>query len=161
MKSTTIIRGRPIYLYKGSQYLEMPSKCYVRKVVYDEESNTSKVYCKKYSHAAEIICGVVIISCVLLNILVLHHFAYNIRYTNLATYYNGELFINVYNDNPVPISISLTIDDTEVYEQVVRPYDYVIAVPVEDVNGKINLTFTVHRFLNSVSDEVTITAIPK
>lgn len=161
MKNTTVIRGRPIYIYHGSQYLELPDKCVIRKVVYDAETNTSTVYCRSLNKFVEFACLCVIIACVFLNIMYLHELSYSINYSSLAMYYNGELFVNVYNDNDTPITCTLLKDDNPIYTTDIAPHDYLITVPIDDVNGNISLTFTINRFLRNISETVNITIVSK
>lgn len=159
MKDKKIIRGKPIYLYKHSQYLEMPEKCIIKKVVYDESTNKSTVYCGKPSIALEVVLSLIIVLCVFVNVAYLHDLKYVVKYSSLATYYNGELFVNVYNDdsNTGIIDVSIQCDGVTVHECTLNPGEYLISVPVEAVNSEYSMVISYHTFTKTISEEVPIT----
>lgn len=158
MKNNKVIRGKPLYLYKNSQYLEMPEGCIVKKVEYDEATNKSVVYCGRPSKLLEIICSLVIILCILLNVLYLHSLSYTVRYSSLATYYDNQLFLNVYNDKGNSGSVDVTLRDGDIvlYECTLNPDEYLISVPLENVELHYTLDIEYHTLIKTISESVPI-----
>lgn len=161
MKDRKLVRGKPIYLYRNSQYLEMPDKCVIKRVVYDESSNRSFVYCKKSSKVLEVLCTIIIVSCVVLNLGWLHGLSYRVHYNSLAVYYNGELFVNVLNDgsNMSDLHVSILSGEETVYDDVIKPGEYLVSVPVSTPSKSYTLVLEYRTMLGITPKSVTITPL--
>ena len=143
MKSSKVIRGKPSYYYRGMRYLEMPEKTVIKKVVYNEDENKSYVYCKKPSSFLEVFCILIVVACVLVNRLYLHHQSNEIRYNSVSYYYDGYLYLNIYNEdgNRMSVNVSVLDEDVLIYEKELNPGEYLIRIPVEEIKQSYSIEF--------------------
>lgn len=163
MIKTKVIKGRPNYVYRGGNYLEQPEKTLIKRMVYDEESNVTNVYCKKPGHKLEILCGVIIALCVYANIVDIHKMEVKLYYNSIATYYNDALFVNLSNDknNIFNVRYALCDNDTEIVSGVLEPGDTVISIPVKNIKDFYTLKLQ-HGTISGVhTDEVKINVIDR
>lgn len=163
MSKNKIIRGKPIYVFRGSQYLEMPGKTFIKSIDYDERSNKSTVYCKRRHYVTEVICLLIALCCAVINVFYIHNVEYEIRYNSSCTYYNGYLYLNVYNDeqNPFDLSVSVLDGDVEIYEDTLSPGAVLIMVAVDDVKERYVLLFKYKTALSTRTEKVQINVIRK
>lgn len=159
MRTNKVVRGKPLYIYRGSQYLEMPDKCVVKWVDYDEKTGKSLVYCRKPSKAIELICSLVMITCVLANVLFIKNMVLGVRYNSLSVYYDGALFVNVLNDedNKATLEVQLLDGSSLIYECELEPGEYLISVPIENVSDSYILVLSYSLLGNVVTERYPIT----
>lgn len=155
MRDNKVIRGKPIYVYKGTQYFEMPEKTVVKRVDYDAESNRSIVYCKKERFIIETLSLMVVVACVIINRVYIHHTEYTIRFNSTSYYYNEKLYLNLYNDEENPFSITVTVisDDEEIYTGDLSPGEYLISIPCSGYISKCTLIVS-YETLSGAHEEI-------
>ena len=131
---TKVIRGTAIYMYRGSQYVEVPDNMYINKMVYIESENVTYCYMKKKSILLEILCSIVVICCIVTNILVIKDNTETIYYSSVATYYNGNLYLNLKSKegNMKTFNYSIVYDDVVVTQGVVLPGSSIITVAISE-----------------------------
>lgn len=163
MSNKKVIRGKPEYIYKKSIYLDMPPKTVIKRVVYDSKTNTSTVYCKRPSILWECLCAVIILLCVCVNQLYLHHITNRIRYNSTSYYYDGGLYINVCNDekNTFDLDVYLCDGDTVVYSDTISPGQYIVRVDVDAVKPRYILKFVYKTAISEHIEEAQIMVIMK
>lgn len=163
MNNNKVIRGKPEYIYRKSIYLEMPPKTVIKRVVYDKDTNISTVYCKKPSLILECVCAVIILLCVCMNQLYLHHATNSIMYNSTSYYYDGGLYLNIYNDdkNNFDLGISLYDNDVCVYSDTLSPGQYLIRIDVDEFKPRYTLEFSYRTIIREHKDSVQIMVIRK
>ena len=163
MRNDKVIRGRPEYYYRGSRYLEMPDNTIVKRVVYNEKDNVSRVYCGKRSKIIEVACALIIVGCIGVNRLYLHHLDYNIHYTSLCYYYSGSLYLNIVNDSGNTSDLTVNIMDGEevLYSGVLEPGESLISIPIDNVKSSYTVIFSVKTFITTRTEEVTVRVVSK
>lgn len=163
MIKTKVIKGRPNYVYRGGNYLEQPDKTLIKRMVYDEESNVTNVYCRRPGHKLEILCSIVVLLCVYINIAYVHKMEVKLYYNSIATYYDGALFINLSNDdsNIFNVRYALCYDDTEIVSGMLEPGDTVISIPVKDIKESYTLKLQHSTARGVQTDEVKINVIDR
>lgn len=163
MRNGKVIKGKPIYIYRGTQYLEMPEKVIIRKVVYDDETNKSYVYCRRLSKLVEVLSLMVILSCVVFNRFYLHKLNYEIKYNSVCYYYNGYLYLNIHNVESNSFDIQVSIFDLaeEVYTSSLSPGAYLIRIPLDNVSDSYKITFVYDTTFKTEASDVTVRVVNK
>jgi hypothetical protein len=158
-----VIKGRPDYIYKGTHYLDLPEKTYVKKMVYDEDSYTTKCYCAKHTIIPEILIVLVIGICIYLNGFIIQKTKIDLYYNSISTYYNGELYLNLQSDesNYFTINYYLTYNSEVVYSGVLNPGDLVISVPVSNVQDTYQLKLVYKTFITKHEEVVSINVLDR
>lgn len=160
-----IIRGRPLYLYKGRQYLDMPPGCVIKRIEYEDNSNKCLVYCKKPAIIVELLCLCIIIGCVIVNILYLHHAEYNVYYNSLTIHYDDKLYLNLHNDenNLSSVTVDLVGGNEVINSFVLNPGDTLVSIPMpsKDVLTEYELVITYNSILVPIARTVTVTVLKK
>lgn len=163
MKATKVIKGTPIYVYRGTQYLDKPNKLIYRKMQYDEKENITYVYLKKKRYLVEVICSMIIMLCVYMTITDTTNNIIDINYNNLIVYYDSSLYVNW--NNPVTNKDDVTFDlydgDVCILSRTLCPGDTVITVPLDSCNDKYKLIISVNKYGKTVSSTATITVMNK
>lgn len=163
MQKTKVIRGNPIYVYRGTNYIEKPSRTVIRSMMYDDSRNVTYVHCRKPGKKIEFICTLLLIACVVFNVLYLHRTEVTVRYNSIVTYYNDELYLNLVNDNtsPVEVNFMLLDDGSVVASGILSPGDTLISVPVQSIKDTYTLRFTYKIFMSNHIDDVSIHVIDR
>lgn len=149
-----------MYSYKGINYLEQPDKTIVTKMLYNETDNVTTVYCKKPGIKIEFLASVIMLCCIFLNVTYLHDTKVTVLYSSIATYYKGNLYINLKNNNEsVELLYTLTDNGNEVASGFVEPNETVIAIPISNVSERYTLSVSYKTLLGYKSDSVTVTIV--
>lgn len=158
MVKTSVIRGRPNYVYRGHNYIEQPEKTLVKKMVYNQETNVTNVYCKRPSIVLEIICMLVVIACVVANISYIHDSKVAVKYNSIATYFNDKLYLNLMSDenNNCNVKYILYDGNTEVAEGILEPGELIVSIPISNVKDSYNLELQYSSLTEIKSQIVTI-----
>lgn len=133
MKTTRVVKGKPLYLYRRRQYIYQPEKTYTSIMRYDEESNTTYIYCYKTTIIPEVVLVSILVSLVFINLFILHGEKVSIYYNNYTTYYNGTLYINLTSDAKNNYEVNYDLIDSGgniVAGGNLSPGDSVITIPV-------------------------------
>lgn len=141
MNKVKIIRGRPIYIYKRTNYMYKPDKTIVYKMLYNSDDNITYVYCKKPSILLEVICILICLCCVFVNRQYLHGLSVDIHYNNIATYYNGCLYLNLMSGetNNIIVHYELKDNSETIAEGYLNPGDLIISVPINNICDRYTL----------------------
>lgn len=109
MNKTKLIRGKPVYLHKGGYVDKVPDGCRIKRIVYDETSNTSLIYCTKKSIAIDVLIAIAIFVCCVISIFFVDTRGYDVQYNSVSSYYDGKLYINFYNEPSNDIDLRMYI----------------------------------------------------
>jgi hypothetical protein len=163
MVKTKVIRGRPNYVYKGTNYLDQPDKTLVKKMLYNAETNVTNVYCRKPGRKWEVLCMLIIIACVTLNIMYIHNETVKVYYNSMSTYYNDLLYINLTSDddNICDVEYSLVNGSEVIASGVLSPGDVIISVPVSEVYNVLTLDLQYETLYSTNKESVTINVIDR
>lgn len=163
MKNSKIVRGHPTYIYRRSQYIEMPEGCIIKKVKYDTETNRSIVICGKPSIIVELLCSAIMLLCVSLSMYFNTANNYLVRYNSLANYYNGMLYLNLYNDNSnsSDVDISVLDGDLLVSKVTLSPGEYCISIPIDSPKGSYKLRMEADGIIGRVTDTCGVTVLER
>ena len=153
MKRVRIIQGRPIYVFKGSQYIDKPARTIVKRMKYSEEEGVTYIYCKRVSHLFEIICVCLLVGIACFNRLELHSSQMNVRYNSLVNYYNGNLYLNIKADERNPYKLEYSIDG---HNGVLSPGQSLISMEIEKPLESYTITFKYKTLIRTVSFDVTV-----
>lgn len=156
MEKVKLIRGRPIYLYKGSQYIEKPEKTIVRKMRYSKDDGITYIYLKRVSHLYEILSILILIGLVLYNQTITHGLQMAVRYNSLVNYYHGMLQVNIHAEVTNPIEIRYTIDE---YSGVLQPGESLISLYIDNPKNRYTVIFSYDTLLGERSFDVEFTVI--
>lgn len=162
MKKKEEIKGRLMYVYKGSLYLEMPKGVITGKYEYDEEENITYVNCKKESYLYETICAIIMIACVICNLFVIKDNVVKVRYNSVINYYNGQLYVNITNDesNKKELYYELYNESNILIDSgSLSPGDCKISIPVESPDVNYRIDFYYESFLGKKKESAKITVI--
>ena len=144
---TNVIKGTPIYVLRKSNYLEKPSNCKIKRMVYSEDENITYVYMKKNSIFVDLLLFAILVAITVFNIhLESSRDTVSIRYNNLCTYHNDMLYLNLMLDKPTTYSITFRIlnNDAEVYSGILEYGDTVTSLTLPSLVGdKCNLIISV------------------
>lgn len=135
-----VIRGKPIYVYKGSLYLEQPEGTIIKKS--EKESNgLTYCYCKKRTFVTEILCTIIILILCYVNISYIHTSKIVFKYNNITNYYDGKLYININLNKDSPVDIEYIIKDNgiEIYKGNLQVGETCIAVEVDKPSNECYL----------------------
>ena len=163
MVKTKIIKGRPIYVYRRRNYMDKPDKAIVSKMKYDEVENVTKIYCKKPKVIIEFLCTLIILLCVYLNLMYINNSEIVVHYNNIATYYNGKLYLNLYSeeDNIRQVHYSVKDDSKVIAKGVLMPGDVLISVPIKEVSDTYEITFEYYGLLKTITKKESINVIDR
>lgn len=158
-----IIKGTPIYLYKGTQYLEKPDKCKIKSMDYNADENITYVKCTKNNYIYEFICIVIILMLVFYNNFIYQKPIINFQYNSVVQYYKGDLYLNLRSDdtNKYDITVKLKHDDEVISTMIISPGNTIVTVGVEDVKEHYVLELSCKYLLREVNEEVPITVVKK
>ena len=161
MGKNTIIKGRPVYLYKKAQYIDKPAGTFIKRIKYDEESNRSYVYCGKRSVIVEVLCSIVIIACVVANLFFTKSYHALIRYNSVAYYYDDKLYINMLNESENRYDITATFYDAGevVTSFVLSPGQYMTAIGIEDPKSSYTVEVTCKTPLKTYKESTLISVV--
>lgn len=122
---TKIIRGKPIYLYKGSQYIDQPPKTFLGKMYYNENENTTYIKCIKKSKTFESLCLLCILACTCVTAISPSGEKEMLYYTQIVDYYDGKYYLNIENFkySKYPVICILLYKDTEISRRQLNPGD--------------------------------------
>lgn len=162
---TKIIRGRPVYIYKRSQWLEQPEKTIIKSMNYKPEENITYVKVGKPSIIIELISFIIIFTCIAINIMT--GWGTNllkVRFSSVPVYYNDNLYINIYVEKSMH-DVTYTIksdEDDVIITDTISEGDSVITVPLDKYKEKLTLILETDNILGGkVTDEYKLTIIDK
>ncbi len=163
MKKIKVMRGHPVYVYKGTNYIDKPDKVVISKMLFDEENNITYVYCSKPRKLVEIACSIIMILCVCLNVFGIHRSEVIVRYNSVSTYYNDLLYLNLVNDESsvVPIRYDLLDGEVVVCSGVIKPGDIVISTPVGNIKDTYTLRISYTMFITEHVEDVRISVVDR
>lgn len=93
------IIGQPVYMYKGSRWLEMPKDSYVYKRVYNKENDTMTYYCKTKTVWFEALCILGVILCsIYIYYMLGGKEVLNIKCNKYPIYYDNHLYLNMISE---------------------------------------------------------------
>lgn len=163
MIKTKVIRGRPNYVYHKHNYLEQPEKTIVCKMLYDEESNVTNIYCKRPSKFIEVLSTLIIVTCVVLNIMFIHKMSIDVYYNSMSTYYNNQLYLNLKSgeDNMVNIQYTLYYKNNKVYSGIIEPGETIISIPIDNIKDTYILRLEYYSITGVKNEDVNITVIDR
>lgn len=143
MIKTKVIKGKPIYILKGSQYIDRPDNTNIKSMMYDEETNLTYVKLSKPNIIMEVLCSIIILFCVLSNIFFVHNSSVNIRYNNIVTYYDNKLYLNLKNeeDSLYKVSYKLVDEGVIINEGYMKPGDSVVSIDIENIKESYKIIF--------------------
>lgn len=163
MVKTKIIKGRPIYVYRKRNYMDKPDNTVVSKMMYDEVENITRIYCKKPKAIIEFICALIILLCVYLNLMYINNSEIIVHYNNIATYYNGKLYLNLYSEecNIRQVHYSVKDDSKVIVEGVLMPGDVLISIPIKEVSDAYEIIFEYYGLLKVITKNESINVIDR
>lgn len=164
MTKVKIIKGTPVYLYKGTQYLEKPEKCNIKSMQYSEEDNITYVKCSKPNYIYEILCALIIIGCVLYNQFVYEKPVIDFKYNSVVQYYNNDLYLNLTNPstNEYPLTVELMFGDELIQTMTMQPGSTIITLGIDDgVKDHYTLRVTCKYLIFKTQEEVNISVMRK
>lgn len=163
MTKVKIIKGTPVYLYRGTQYLEKPEKCKIKSMMYNEEENITYVKCSKPNYIYEILCALVIIGCVIFNNFIYEKPVLDFQYNSVVQYYNESLYLNLTNpeSNEYPLHVEIRDGENVVNSVSMQPGTSIITIGVEDVKDKYTLRVSCKYLFTEVYEDVTISVVRK
>lgn len=161
---TKIIKGRPVYLYRGSQWLEQPEKTIIKSMRYSKEENVTYVKVGHPTIITEVLCILIIAGCIAVNIFT--DWGTNlllVRFNSAPVYYNNNVYINLYNEKSTDtVKYILKTDDSILAEGTLNVGEYKIAIPCEEYVEKCTLVLeTKNVFKQTVEDEYKLTVVNK
>lgn len=153
---TESIKGAPIYLFQGTQYVVKPEGTIIKSMKYDEDENITYVKCKKPSILGDLLCLIVIIMCMLVNWYCLTQYQLSVDYNSICTYFDGRLYVNLANNSTTSITYELVGTDGIVQHDVLKPGEKVYIVGVENVESEYELVFRSMMLFIVYEESVTI-----
>lgn len=137
----SVIKGKPIYLYRRSQYLEQPDNTFLGKMYYDEDSNITYVKCIKKSIRFEIFCAVIISVCVAISVVAPTGGKEMIQYSRIVEYYDGGYYMNISNSigSAYPVLCILMHGNEEVARVILNPGEDWIKADAEYIGRDMKL----------------------
>ena len=135
MKRTNVIRGKPIYKYRKSQYVYQPDNTSIRKMKFDEENNTTYVYCFKPTVLPELFLISIMILLVIVNVFWLHNQNIKIYYNEYTTYFNGTLYLNLTSDKSNNYEVNYSLLDSsgnDIAGGILYPGDSIITININN-----------------------------
>lgn len=157
MIRTDIIKGKPIYIYKGKTYLYKPEKTKIVKMLYDDTNSITQVYVKKVRVWYEVICCILLVLCAITS----QYFKNDsvvVDCNPYAIYYNGSLYLNLYNESNTTVQCTLTQKGEEIWVDEVEPGGEVILIPMSLSHDKLELTVS-YTFLGKTFQESSIITV--
>lgn len=161
---TKIIRGRPVYIYKGSQWLEQPEKTIIKSMVYNQDENVTYVKVGKPSILVELISVLIILGCITINIVTnWGSDLLKVRFSSVPVYYNDNLYINLYVENSThDVTYVIKSEDKIIHRDTLSKGDLVVTLPLDNYEEKLVLVLETKNILGStVSDEYKLTVVNK
>ena len=158
-----IIKGTPIYLYKGTQYLEKPNKCKIVSMDYNADENITYVKCTKNNYIYECVCIAIILALVFYNNFIYQKPTINFQYNSVVQYYDGDLYLNLRSDssNKCNILVKVKYNDEIVSTMTIAPGTTIVTAGVEDAKDHYILEVSCKYLLRTVVEEVPITVVRK
>lgn len=131
MEKTKVIKGTPIYVYKGTLYAEPIKGLKYGKMLYNDKDNCTLVHMKRYSILLDVLCLTIILLCVLLNTLYIHKYSIDCNYNSVVNYYDNHLYLNWNNPvtNKNKLKYELLYDDDVIYDCILNPGESIIRIP--------------------------------
>lgn len=164
MKTTNVIRGKPIYMYRGKQYVYPPDKTFIKKLKYDEESGTTYVYMFKPTLIPEFLLVWIMISLVMVNILMIHVDSEKIYYNDYTVYYNGLLYLNLTSDSENNYEMDYSLLDSSsnvIAGGRIKPGESVITIPVSNPQDSYTILLRYHTLLSDKKKQFDIAVVNK
>lgn len=115
-----IIQGKPIYIYKGKQYIDKPEKTVIRKMYWNKDVNVTFVKCVKKSKKFEAMCVLVILTCTALSLFTPTSGREFLYYSRVVDYYDGNYYMNVENSEASLYGITCVVLSGD--EEISRSY---------------------------------------
>lgn len=159
MKKVNVIKGKPIYVLKGSQYVDKPDKTRVVKMLYSEDEGITYIHLKKIRHLYEIVCFAILILIVVYNRVVTHNANVVVRYNSLVNYYDGYLYLNLHAEEDNYTSVFVKIDN--VIDDIMYPGDSIIRVPVDNPMDFYTIHFSYDTLLRQINFDVNVSVVDR
>lgn len=161
MKTTNIVKGVPIYVYHGRQYMDKPDKLICGKMKYDESANITYIKMHRATYFIEIVAMLIIAGCVY------YSFVNNVseeqtaRYNSIVTYYDKYLYLNWNNpeENYTSITYNLYDGKSLVISRTLAPGESLITYEYEPIEDNLTLVVSTKRFKKNVSVETSVRVI--
>ena len=163
MTRVKIIKGTPIYLYKGTQYLEKPEKCNTKRMLYDENENITYIKCVKQNYVYELLCCIIILGCVIFNNFIYEKPVIDFKYNSIVQYYDDKLFLNLTNPdtNEIPITVELVDNNDVVNKFTLNPGFSIVSVSIDNPKDNYVLRLSCKYMFFNITDEVNISVVRK
>lgn len=163
MKATKVIRGTPIYIYHGTQYLDKPDNLVYAKMKYDEVENITYVYLKRKKYIVELLCTIIISICVYLTLTGRTEQIIDANYNNLIVYYNDNLYVNWSNPiyNKYEVSFKLYDGSTHVLSRTLQPGETLTTTRLDECVDRYSLVISAIVYGKDVSTTVTVNVMNK
>lgn len=141
---TNVIKGRAVYYYRGSQYIDIPDNMYIKKMIYKEEDNATYCYLKKRGFLVELLCTAIMIGCVMFNNVIYDNATQVLHYNSIVTYYDGKLYVNLKSEegNIHSLDYKISTGETVIREGTLLPNNSLIYVEVENPSDYYELVIT-------------------
>lgn len=156
MENVKVVKGRPVYVLKGSQYLEKPDKTRVAKMMYSEDEGVTYIYLKKLSSWYEVVCILIMVALVLFNRMYVHKLHVSVKYNSLVNYYNGKLYLNITADESNSYDIKYTIGE---FSGMLKPGESLLTLDVDNPDSNYEIMFSYDTLLNSNSFSVNVSVV--
>lgn len=163
MEKTRIIKGKPIYIHKCSQYVYQPDKTIIRVMKYDSDKKVTFIYCVRPTLIPELIMTCILILFALFNILV-NMKTEVVHYNEEAVYYNGLLYLNMKSEDTNYYEIGYGLLDSSgnnITGGTLKPGDLVTIVPISNTENYYTMEFKYNTLLGEKRKVVKITVLNK
>lgn len=163
MKRTSFIKGKPMYIYKRRRYVYQPEKTTVRVMKYDEEDNTTYVYCVKTTLIPEFIITSMLVLLTIFNLL-LNMRPEVIYYNTEVIYHNELLYLNLKSEDTNSYLINYSLYDLNknaVSGGILYPGDLVTTIKMKEPEEYYILNFKYNTLLGEKNKTVYITVLNK
>lgn len=157
MNKTKVVKGTPLYKYKGGYVMNPPKGTYIKVMYYDSTRNVTEIILKKHTLVTEIVCCLVIIMLVVVRFLDLKSIG-TIYYDNTPLYNNGILYINVESDayNFYNMKVGLyTYNNKLIDERELKPGNYWLEVKVPEPDLEFILKAETVNSIGTKKEKVT------
>lgn len=162
MKKTKIVKGTPLYVFNNMNYLYMPDKVFVDKMLYDESAKITYVYCKQNRFIFEVVCINIIIFIIVFNILLINNLSVKFRYNSLATYYDNTLYLNLLNESNSFSKVGYNVRDTSgvsICSGVLDKGESLTTVDIDDVDTEYTLYLSYKTLIKDITETHTIKVV--
>lgn len=157
-----IIKGTPIYVYRGKQLLEKDPKLIYRKMLYDESKNITYVYLGHKQYKIEFLAMLIIILCVFINVIALPKFSIKCNYNSIVDYYDGKLFLNWNNPNDnISLQFTLYDGDEVIYEELIPPHSSRTYIQLNTIADKYECEISTQIYKYKVKETVTLMVLDR